>query len=242
MSAVMPVLEIRSVDPGRCAGWWFDAACALWRHALRWLALGLVLMLVLGLAASVPVAGAALSALLTPLLLGGWMQLAHDSHAGMAPGLRGLVAGFRAPHRRPLLALGAGLAACSVLIVAASHLIGVQAMLGAVGIDGPEGALAKAQLGRGMLVLLLLLVISMFITAALWFAPALVVLRGATPWAAVLASLRGVRDNGLTFLLFVVVQTLIAAVATLPYHVGWVLLVPTMLLTAYTSYRDVFGP
>ena len=235
-----PLPAHQSVDPGRSAGWWADAVLILWRHPLRWLALGVVVMLALGGLAWLPWVGVLASAWLTPVLLGGWVRLAHDARAGTAPGLRGLFAGFSTPHRRPLATLGAALAGSTLLVLLVSRGLGLDALAAYVALDGPENALAQAQMGTRMLALLVLLTFSLFVSAALWFAPALVVLRGATPLAAALASLRAVRDNALTFLLFAVVQLLLAAAGSLPYHVGWVVMAPVMLLTTYVSYRDVF--
>lgn len=233
-------LAHESVDPGGAARWWSDAALLLWRHPLRWALLGLVLMAALGGLGQLPWVGALLAAALTPALLGGWVLAAHGAQQGRAPTLAQLFAGLRAPHLRPLLALGALLAGSTLFIVLAGQALGLGALLGAVHVDGPEGALAQAQLGRGMLALLLLLAFSLLVSAALWFAPALVVLRGMPPVAAMRASLLAVRDNALTFLLYAVVQLLLSALATLPEHVGWLLLVPWMLMTTYVSYRDVF--
>jgi uncharacterized membrane protein len=132
------------------------------------------------------------------------------------------------------------LAGSTLLVILTSHLLDLQSLAAVVGLEGPDDALAQAQRGHGMLALLALLTFSVLVSAALWFAPALVVLRGLPPMAALRASLRAVRDNALTFLLYAVVQLLLAATATLPYHVGWVVMVPVMLLTTYVSYRDVF--
>jgi hypothetical protein len=235
-----PLPDHQSVDPGRSAGWWADAALMLWRHPLRWLALGGVVMAVLGGVAWLPWVGVVVSAWLTPLLLGGWVRAAHDARSGTAPGLRGLFAGFTAPHRRPLALLGAALAGSTLLVLGVSRGLGLDALAAYVALDGPEHALAQAQMGTRMLALLVLLTFSLFVSAALWFAPALVVLRGATPLAAARASLRAVRDNALTFLLFAVVQLLLSAAGVLPYHLGWVVMAPVMLLTTYVSYGDVF--
>ncbi|HET9822935.1 MAG TPA: BPSS1780 family membrane protein [Burkholderiaceae bacterium] len=230
-----------AIDPGRSAGWWADAALLLWRHPLRWGLLGVVVMAALDALGRLPWVGTLATLAATPLVLGGWAHLAHEARLhGTAPGLRGLLAGTRAPHWRPLAVLGAVLVASALLIAAVGQVLGLGAQLGAVGVDPPESLLARAQLGRGMLALLLLLAFSLLVSAALWFAPALVVLRGATPQAAMRASLVAVRDNGLTFLLYAVVQLLLAATATLPEHLGWLLLVPWMLTTTYVSYRDVF--
>jgi uncharacterized membrane protein len=237
---VARAIDIHSVDPGRSVGWWAEAWTQFQRNALLWVALGVALMVGFGLLGSVPLVGALVSALLSPLLLGGWMLSARQAHGGIAIEARGLLAGFRGVHLRPLLTLGAWLAAATLLIYVLGTLFGVSAVLGDVAIDTPTDPAAQTGVGTGMLVLLLLLAFSVLVTAALWFAPALVVLHQATPWNAVRASLRAVLDNGLTFLLYAVIQLLLAAVASLAYSLGWLLLLPVMLLTGYVSYCEVF--
>lgn len=242
MTAARPI-ENRSVDPGRAVAWWAEAWALFRRDVLRWVVLGLLLMLGFGLLGYVPWLGALATALLTPVLMGGWVLAAHKVQGGGGLELRDVLGGFRSPHLRPLLALGAGLAGTTLLVMVANVLLGVAAVLGPVGIvEAPHGAAAPAVEGVGMLALLLLLAFSLLVTAALWFAPALVVLRGAAAGEAAIASLRAVRDNGLTFLIYGLVQLLLlAVVATLPYQVGWVVLLPVMVLTGYVSYCEVFG-
>lgn len=234
-------IVILSVDPGRCAGWWSEAWALFLRSAPRWIALGVVAMLGFGLLGSVPWVGTLLAALLSPVALGAWMLAAHQVQGGDAPDARSVLAGLRGRPLRALLTLGAWLAGATLAMMAVSGALGLEAMRGAVALDATHDARAQAALGIGMLALLLLLAFSLLLMAALWFAPALVVLRGASPVQAALASLRAVRDNGLTFLLFAIVQLLLASLASLPpYQTGWLVMVPVTLLTTYVSYREVF--
>jgi len=245
MSATAQALPIaiRSVDPDCSAGWWARAWALFLRAPVAWLAWGVALMLAMALLAQVPLAGPLLAGALSPHLLGGWMLAARKLQAGGSLGARDAFAGFHGAHARPLLGLGAVLAACAVVLPLAAHVFGADAVMGAVAVDaGPSGDAARAAMGTGMLALLLLLVVSLVASAALWFAPALVVLHHASAGQALRASLRAVLDNGLTFLLYTVIQLLLAALASLlPWQAGWLVLLPVMLLTVYVSYDEVFG-
>lgn len=239
--AAVPPLAIDSVDPGRSVAWWAAAGALFLRHPLRWTVSSAALVAGLALLALLPAVGLVAAALLSPMAIGAWMLAARQADRGGPPAALGVLAAQWRDHARPLLALGALLAAATLGIDVVGRAFGLAAHIGAVAIDGPADPVAQAALGRGMLALLLLLVASLLTTAALWFAPALVVLRGATPRQAVLASLRAVLDNGLTFLLFGVIQLfLLAAVTSLPLQAGWLVLLPVMLLTGYVSYREVF--
>jgi uncharacterized membrane protein len=233
-------IAIDSVDPGCAVGWWARAAALFLLAPLRWVAWGLALMLAMAWLGQVPLVGVVVAAAITPALLGGWMLAARQLQRGGSLAWRDVLAGFRGAHARPLLALGAALAGVTLLIPLAASASGADAVMGAVAID--TAADTPAAVGRGMLVLLLLLVLSLIASAALWFAPALVVLRQTSAWQAARTSLRAVLDNGLTFLLYGIIQLLLAASASLlPWQAGWLVLLPVMLLTVYLSYEDVFG-
>ena len=72
---------------------------------------------------------------------------------------------------------------------------------------------------------------SLLATAALWFAPALVVFRHVAPVDAVMASLRAVLKNVLPFLLYGLIQLVLAVAASIPFGLGWLVLLPVMLLS-----------
>jgi uncharacterized membrane protein len=137
--------------------------------------------------------------------------------------------------------LGAALVAATLAMQLAGHALGIAGVIGPVPIDAPTDAPTLAAQHRGMLALLLLLVFSLLVSAALWFAPALVVLHGAAPRRALAASLRAVRDNALTFLLFAVVQLLLSAAVLALHELSWAVLLPVLLHTGLVSARDVFG-
>ena len=244
-AVVARTIAIESVDPGCSVGWWADGAALFVRSPLRWTALAAVLMVPLALLALLPAVGGYAAALFSPLAVGTWMLAAdpvHRSGSGDALRLRALWPRLRrGAHLAPLLVLGAGLAVAMLGMDLVSRALGVAHVLGPLPIDAPADPAARAVLGNGMLVLLLLLTFSLVVSAALWFAPALVVLHGARPRAAVMSSLRAVRDNALTFLLFAVVQLLISAAVVGLHEVAWLVLLPVMLHAGYVSYRDVFA-
>jgi uncharacterized membrane protein len=82
----------------------------------------------------------------------------------------------------------------------------------------------------------------LFVTLAMavWFAPALVILDKQPGfqalWTSMLASLR----NAVPLLLYSIVSSVLLLFAVIPFGLGLILWIPVMLLTIYTSYRDVF--
>ena len=75
---------------------------------------------------------------------------------------------------------------------------------------------------------------------AVWFAPALVVLRGLEPWAAMKASFSGSLQNVLPFLIYGLIGIVLAVVATIPFALGWLVVGPMSIASIYTSYCDIF--
>jgi uncharacterized membrane protein len=76
---------------------------------------------------------------------------------------------------------------------------------------------------------------------AMWFAPALVVFDNLAPVEAAKASFAASLKNLVPFLLFGVLYIVAAVVASIPFGLGWVVLVPLVGLCAYVSYQDVFA-
>ncbi len=88
------------------------------------------------------------------------------------------------------------------------------------------------------LTLILLLLLPVF--AAAWFAPALIVLGNCDIKTALLYSLQATMKNVLSFLIYGVLLLILALLALLPYHIGYLLLIPVYQLSVYLSYRDIF--
>lgn len=236
-------IEPRTVEPGRGLAWWSEAWALFMRSALLWVALALILIVALGVIGMVPMLGALATALLMPALAGGWLIAARKVEGGGALEVGDLLAGFQGERLSPLLVLGAGLAVATLVVFFVAMLLGAGAMIGAtIGGMGDGGAARMMPaLGMGLLTLLVLLAFALVSTAALWFAPALVVFRRMAPLDAVKASLAAVLRNWLPFLVYGLIQLGLSIVASIPFALGWLLLMPVMLLTVYVSYRDVFG-
>jgi uncharacterized membrane protein len=45
----------------------------------------------------------------------------------------------------------------------------------------------------------------------------------------------------LPFLVYGVVYVVAAIVASIPFGLGWIVLLPVLMLTVYVSYRDIYG-
>jgi hypothetical protein len=238
-------IEPRTVDAGRGAAWWSEAWALFMRSGPLWVLLGVILIIVFLLIGLVPLLGSLATALLTPVFFASWLVAARKVEGGGTLELADLFTCFQGERLTPLIVLGALFAAATLVALLVAGVLGAGAMFGLSGTmhggmhQGAGGMLAA--MGAGLLGLLVFLLFGLVCTAALWFAPALVVFRNVPPVDAVMASLRGVFKNVLPFLIYGVIQLVLAVVASIPFGLGWLVLLPVMLLTAYTSYRDVFG-
>lgn len=233
--------EPRTVDADRGLGWWTDAWALFMRSALMWAALGLILFVGLMVVGFVPVLGTLASAVLWPVFAGSWMLAARKVHEGGALEVGDLFLGFQAPSFPPLLVLGALLLAAMVVIGGAAFMLGAGAMFGMMmgGARHSSGGM-MAGLGAGFAALAIALVAGAIVTMALWFAPALVVFRKTPPLEAMKLSAAAVLKNMLPFLVFGVIYIVAAIVASIPFGLGWLVLLPVSLLAAFVSYREVF--
>ena len=77
-------------------------------------------------------------------------------------------------------------------------------------------------------------------STAHWFAPALVVFHQLGPVEAMKDSFLGCLRNVLPFLVYGIMFTLLAILATIPLGLGWLVLGPVTVASIYTAYRDIY--
>jgi uncharacterized membrane protein len=232
----------RSVASGRGIEWWSEAWTLFVKAAGMWIVLAIILILILVLLSFIPLLGQIAGAVLIPVFVGSWMIAARKVEGGGALELSDLFSAINGDKVVPLLILGALLLAFGVAIAVVAGLLGAGAIVGVAsgGADRSIGA-ALAALSAGLLALSVMLLIGMVATMALWFAPALVVFRGTQPLDALRISFSTSMKNIVPFLLWGLIYIVASIIASIPFGLGWVVLVPVTMLSAYVSYRDVFG-
>lgn len=91
-----------------------------------------------------------------------------------------------------------------------------------------------------LLILLLVLAVILPIYAAIWFAPALIVLHDLSPMDAMKTSLMACFRNWLPMTVYGLVFMVLAVAGMLPCLLGLLLVLPMLYISIYTSYRDIF--
>ena len=235
-------IEARTVAADRGLVWWTDAWALFSKSALLWVALGVILIAGFVVISMIPFIGALATSLVTPVFIGSWLLAARKVDSGGALEVADLFTCFTGDRLTPLLVQGALLLAAVVVMGLVAGVLGFGAMFGMMaGSAGQHMGGVLAAMGAGMLAMTVLLVLGTVLSMALWFAPALVVFQGAPPVDALRTSMVAVLKNWLPFLVYGLIYIVAAIVASIPFGLGWILLVPLVLLTIYVSYRDVFA-
>jgi hypothetical protein len=228
----------RAVEAGR--GWtWIADGFGLFKKAPgMWIALVIVLFVILVVLVFIPLLGAVATFLLMPLFLGGLMLGCRALQGGGELELGHLFAGFK-EHTGNLIVLGAlSIAGWIIVMLPVIAIVGAGAIFGMMRGDA---AGAAAMGGSFVLAWLVAMALSIPIYMALWFAPALVVLRGLAPVAAVKESFFGCLKNVVPFLIYGIVLLVLGIVAAIPLGLGWLVLGPVAIASIYVAYRDIYG-
>lgn len=226
--------EPRRVRPGRANDWIRDAWGQFKRAPLEW---GLVLMacLVLNLVLSFIPAGPILSTLVQPMLIGAIMLGCHaGSRQAQGLDIKAMKTVLESPHSGNLLLLGLLSLVGVVIAVIPLALLLSYALAGQAGAAASEPSLL---LPFGLLICLLP---SLLLFAALWYAPALVVVSGCKPVAALQASARACWRNPLALLLYGLWILGLSALVLFTFGLGLVIALPLVFASLFASFEDIF--
>ena len=228
----------RAVGAGQ--GWtWIAEGFGLFKKAPGiWIAVVVILFVILIVLTLIPLLGALATFLLMPVFIGGLLLGCQALQGGGELELSHLFAGFK-QQTGNLIVLGAlAIGGWIIVMLPVVAIAGTGAILAVL--RGDAAGIAALG-GSFMLAWLVAVALSLPIYMALWFAPALVVLRGMAPVAAIRESFLGCLKNIVPFLIYGLVMLVLSIVATIPFLLGWLVLGPTLIASVYVSYRDIFG-
>jgi uncharacterized membrane protein len=248
-----PAPSPRAVDTDRGLAWWSEAWRLFTPAAGVWLLI-IILLLILNMVLTViPLVGHVIGQLLFPIFAGGLMLGCRAVDRGQPLTVGHLFAGF-GTRTGPLFIVGliyTALAIAIALVVFGLLLV----FFGAAIVSNlwhlqdlqelqDPWAMASSMFGTlGLAIfvgLLVFLLLYLPLVMAVWFAPALVVLRGVESLEAMRLSFNGCLRNVVPFLLYGLVGVGLAIVATIPLLLGWLVLGPVTIASLYTSYCDIY--
>jgi uncharacterized membrane protein len=235
-------MEFKTVGAGRGAGWYADAWAIFKGQIGMWLLLVLIylgLAIVLGF---IPFIGQLTFALISPSLAGGLYLAAREAEAGRPLDVKMLFQPLTDERSRgPMLTLGAISIAFSLLLVLTLAAV-MGGSAGTSALLGQDPATMHAQMmGAGLAGLLTVLLLSLVFLMAMLYAAPLVLFAGMPPLQSLKLSLRACLGNWLPLLIFSLILIPLAFLASLPLMLGWLFLMPIIMIAIYASYRDIFG-
>ena len=204
-------------------------------------AIFLVYCIITVVASVIPFVGQLVMVLFSPVFTAGFMVGFQAAEREEGVRFAHLFAGFKR-NTGALIGVGALSFVWSLVLVLLAAVVLSVFMAGAgglaAGMSDPQMAAAHplAALLAVAVVLLLLVPLMML----LWFAPALVVLNGLGPWAAMKRSFAGCLENIMPFLVYGLVGLVLGILAILPLGLGWLVLGPVLFGSVYAGYRDIF--
>jgi uncharacterized membrane protein len=229
-------------------GWWSESWRIFCAAPGPWLGI-FVLFIVISIAlVMIPVVGSLVHTVLTPVFAGGAMLGCHALARGEPLRVGHLFEGFQHGRLAPLCVLGLIWLAL-VVVMAVVMVATIFLALGATGLaaimDFGSASLdysALASAGVPVVVVgLIALGLTLLAAMAYWFAPALVVLNGETPTAALQKSFAASMHNVGAFLLYGIIYIGLAIVASIPFGLGWLVLGPMIVGSCYAGWRTIFS-
>ncbi len=221
-------------------GWdWISSGWKMFlKEPVIWMVIGVLFIVFFAVLHVVPVIGGIAATVLAPVLIAGIMLGCHDQQLGQPLEIRHLIAGF-SRNTSALIVLG-------VVMLIGLIIAAIPSML----VVGFAGAMAfmtgnvTAILGLGLLATVLAaalyLALSLPVYMAAWYAPLLIVLHGMTVTQALKASFIACLKNFIPFLVYGLVLLVVGTLASIPFGLGLLVLMPVCLASVYTSYRDIF--
>lgn len=236
------IFEGRSVAAGNGWKWIADAWAFMSGQRLTFLGVFLLMWLVQLALNFVPIIGPIASTFLVPFFVAGIVLGCDAVRRGEALEVGHLFAGFQR-HTNKLLLVGVVSFAMYILVAIVMVAI-IGATVGVALFSGtppnPEEIAAEGLILPILLAVLVVMALSVPITMALLFVPALVVLNDAEVFPSLRTSFVACLKNVLPFLVWGVAGLVLGIVAMIPLFLGWLLLGPVLGVSLYVSYRDIF--
>ncbi|MES9943706.1 MAG: BPSS1780 family membrane protein [Candidatus Thiodiazotropha sp.] len=216
-------------------GWWhFKQA------PLTWIAIIVVWFVLTFVLSMVPILGALIVNVLTPVLLAGLMIGCYEQDQGDDISVSHLFAGFANNAGQGIL-VGVFYLIFMILFVVGFALF----MFGSIGSLATQQAdpEAMAMMFFSSTFVIGLLIASLLfipIVMAYLFAPALVALNDMSAWEAMKASFMGCMKNILPFFLYSLAAIGLMIVGVIPFGLGLLIVSPILIAAIYAAYRDIY--
>lgn len=228
--------------PASAAFSWIAEGWRLFRKAmLMWVVLTILILIAAVVVGLVPFLGTIAWQVITALIAGGLVLGCWSLEEDGELELDHLFAGFKRNFRGLALVGVAYLVGMVIVLAVFSIFVGLS-VLPALLMGKSQAAIeAFATFSGGLLVgTILVTVLSIALGAAMWFAPALVIMHDVAPLEAMKASFFATLRNIVPAVIFAIVMLLLAVIASIPFGLGMLVWVPVLITASYRAYRQIF--
>lgn len=227
--------EGRRVPAGNGVSW-LGSGWTLFKMAPgAWIGLTIVFIVLMLVAGVIPILGGIAINLLLPVFIGGIMLGCKALDDGEELQIGHLFAGFSG-YTSNLVLIGL------IYMVGMFAIMLVMMLLAGAGVG--IGALMGGDWSMALVPMILLFLVGFALMVplamALWFAPALVIFHEVQAFEAMKTSFFVCLKNFVPFLVYGLVYIVLAILASIPFFLGWLVLVPVMMASMYAGYRDMF--
>jgi len=235
-------MNMRAVEPGRGWLWLVEGFRLFRRNPLVWIALVFAALLIWILSFTIPLLGPLLFNLFSPVLLAGLMLGCRALDRGENLEINHLFAGFKT-NPTQLVTIGGVYMVGTIVIVGIIFATAGGAALAAVLAKSPGDVQAISAALKGMALSLTIgFALQVPLLMLIWFAPLLVIFKGLTALDAMKLSFAACLANMMAFTVYGLIVLGLWFIASIPLFLGLIVLLPVMLCSIYTSYRDIFEP
>jgi len=179
--------------------------------------------------------------LLSPVFIAGLMLGCKALEQDEELEIGHLFAGFRT-NPVPLITLGGIYLVGQILIISIAMLVGGDTLMD-LWLEGEmvnENELKRVS-GNMLSATLVVLALSVPLMMATWFAPLLIMFDHMSPSAAMRLSFFGCLSNFIPLQIYAISFIVLAIIASIPYGLGFFILIPTLFASIYASYKAIFA-
>jgi len=237
------VLPGKGLSAGAGVSWIGEGWKLFTQAPLMWVVFTVLLLILMVVSSLIPIIGTIVFQVLLPVLAAGVVLGCWSLENGGELEIEHLFAGFKR-HFKELVIVGAiYLVGSLAIILVFAAFVGFSVipaiMMG--GATGGDPMAAFGAMGVGFVIgTLVCTALLMLLMAAYWFAPALVVMHGMAPVAAMKASFFACFRNFLPFLIYSILMFIGVIVAMIPIGLGLLVWAPLLFTSTYRAYRQIF--
>jgi len=232
-------MEARAVEAGQGWQWIVDGFAIFKKNPLMWIVMIVVVALLWIVSFLIPIVGPLLFNLLSPVIFAGLMIACKAVESGEELEIAHLFTGFKT-HATPLVTIGGVYLVGTIVIFGIVFATAGGSMLPAL-LSKTHSDLETAAAALRSMALALMIGLAFYVPLIMliWFAPLLVVFNGLSAVDAMKFSFKACMINLLPFLVYGIAIMVLWFIASIPFLLGLLILVPVLVCSVYAKLAAV---